>query len=91
MIATVAEIEPATPGFREVLIEPHLGPLTRVDASMPHPLGDISVSYRGDGDRLSADVTLPEGLAGTFAWNGDERSLHSGSQHLQLSASGNSE
>jgi hypothetical protein len=84
LLATVAGIEPATPGFREVLIEPHLGPLQRVDASMPHPLGDITVSYRREGEALVAQVTLPKGLSGTFSWKGNKVALHSGSQQLKL-------
>ena len=84
LLATVAGIEPAAPGFGEVVIEPHLGPLTRVDASMPHPLGDIVVSYRREGGRLKAQVTIPKGLTGTFIWEGGKTLLHSGIQQIDL-------
>jgi hypothetical protein len=84
LLATVAGIEPSAPGFREVVIEPHLGPLTRVDASMPHPLGDVTVSYRREGGLLKAHVELPPGLAGTFIWKGEKTALHPGSQQLEL-------
>ena len=46
LLATVAGIEPAAPGFAEVLIRPHLGPLQHVTATLPHPLGDITVAYQ---------------------------------------------
>ena len=39
LLATVAGIEPAAPGFREVAIQPHLGPLKQLKATLPHPAG----------------------------------------------------
>jgi hypothetical protein len=84
LIATVCGIEPASPGFGTVRIEPHLGPLKRVRGSAPHPNGPISVSFTRDGDRLEADVTLPPGLPGVLAWKGREAVLHEGPQHLAL-------
>jgi alpha-L-rhamnosidase len=86
LLATVAGIEPSAPGFAKVRIEPHLGPLTKVDATMPHPLGDITVSYRREGPGLKADITLPQGLSGTLAWGNREMPLHPGSQHFELPA-----
>ena len=62
LLATVAGIEPAAPGFREVAIQPHLGSLKQLRATLPHPEGDISVSYHRNGKSLVADVTLPEKL-----------------------------
>ncbi|HLI34066.1 MAG TPA: alpha-L-rhamnosidase C-terminal domain-containing protein, partial [Terriglobia bacterium] len=82
LLATVAGIEPAAPGFRKVAIHPHLGPLTWLKATLPHPLGDIVVSYRKQGNGLVADITLPAGLKGRFYWNGQQRALHEGAQHL---------
>ena len=59
LLATVAGIEPAAPGFREVAIQPHLGPLRQLKATLPHPAGEIVVSYQRKGQGLAADVTLP--------------------------------
>jgi hypothetical protein len=84
LIATVCGIEPSKPGFAAVRIEPHLGPLTRVRGSMPHPNGPIVVSLERSGDHLEADVILPPGLPGIFAWRGREAVLHAGPQHLSL-------
>jgi alpha-L-rhamnosidase len=84
LLATVAGIEPATAGFREVAIRPHLGSLTEVKATLPHPQGEITVSYQRKGASLAADVTLPEGLSGWFYWNGRKAPLHSGLQHLEM-------
>jgi alpha-L-rhamnosidase len=67
-----------------VAIAPHLGELQSVSASLPHPRGMITVSYQRTGDHLAADVELPEGLTGSFAWGGKNVPLHSGRQHLEL-------
>ena len=82
LLATVAGIEPAAPGFREVAISPHLGPLKEVKATLPHPQGDIIVYYERKGEGLVADVTLPEKLSGSFTWKGKKIPLRPGTQHL---------
>lgn len=82
LLATVAGIEPAAPGFQEVAIAPHLGPLEQLKATLPHPQGDIAVSYQRKGAALIADVTLPAKLSGWFYWKGKKIPLHAGQQHL---------
>jgi len=84
LLATVAGIETAAPGFARVSIEPHLGQLTRLKASFPHPLGMIEVNYSRDGMRLEADITLPPGISGSFHWNNTSTALHPGNQQLHL-------
>jgi hypothetical protein len=46
------------------------------------PRGLIIVSYVRSGEALTADVTLPEGVTGTFHWRGRETALTSGAQRL---------
>jgi hypothetical protein len=82
LLATVAGVEPAAPGFREVTIHPHLGPLKQLKATLPHPDGDIVIAYERKGEGLVADVTLPEKLSGSFVWKGKEIPLRPGTQHL---------
>jgi len=84
LLTIVAGIHPASPGFRRVRIEPHLGTLGRLDARMPHPLGEITVSYRRDGRALSASIHLPSGLGGDFVWGGLTRALREGDQKFRL-------
>jgi hypothetical protein len=86
LLATVAGIESAAPGFAKVQIEPHLGQLTHLKATLPHPLGDITVAYEREGDGLVADVSLPNNLVGWFLWHGKKSALHSGAQHLVFRA-----
>ena len=84
LLATVAGIEPAAPGFAEVLISPHLGNLPGLKASLPHPRGTIAVQYRRNGNGLIADITLPEGLKGVFVWQEKKVTLKPGSQHFEV-------
>ena len=82
MLATVCGIMPGSPGFQTVRIEPNLGNLTVVDASMPHPVGEIKVSYRVTGGRFSAEVILPKGVLGIFVRDGKKYALKSGKNRL---------
>jgi hypothetical protein len=84
LLATVAGIEPAAAGFSRVEIRPHLGNLKQLKAAMPHPQGEIRVSYRRRGRALSAEVTLPAGLSGTFYWDGRQADLRPGRQRLSF-------
>jgi alpha-L-rhamnosidase len=84
LLATVAGVEPASAGFKTVEIQPHLGALAHLKASMPHPQGDITVEYTRDGDHLTADVELPGTLSGSFEWQGHHAALHPGKQHVEM-------
>ena len=84
LLATVAGIEPAAAGFREVAIRPNLGSLPQLQATLPHPQGEITVAYRRNGRGLIADVTLPGKLSGSFYWLGKSKALHPGHQRLEF-------
>ncbi|HJQ26526.1 MAG TPA: alpha-L-rhamnosidase N-terminal domain-containing protein [Blastocatellia bacterium] len=84
LLATVAGIEPAAPGFSEVVIRPHLGALKRVSAKMPHPQGDIILNLNRTGERLIVAVTLPRGLKGRIEWRGKQIALRGGAQRIAL-------
>jgi hypothetical protein len=80
LLTLVAGIEPAEPGFKTVRIAPHLGNLTHLEATYPHPLGLIHVAY----DATSAKITLPAGLTGEFVWKGKTVKLGSGDVVIPL-------
>ena len=82
LFRTVLGIDSAAPAFREVRIEPHLGALTQIGGTMPHPAGAIRVSYRRSGNTLRATVTLPAGISGSFVWNGKTYPLKPGNNTL---------
>jgi len=63
-------IESAAPGFREVIIRPNPGDLAEMNGSIPHPLGQISVTMvRPDQFKVIFTVILPEGLTGRFIFS----------------------
>ncbi len=70
-LATVAGIRPASPGFKTIRMEPALGELKFIKGQMPHPAGMIVFDLKKVGvSGIQGEVTLPEGLTGTFGWNG---------------------
>jgi len=84
LLATVLGVRPDASGFRSVRIAPHLGPLQRAEGRIPHPLGDIEVHLFRAGDHgLKGEVTLPDGLTGTFEWEGASQPLRSGRQTIE--------
>jgi alpha-L-rhamnosidase len=75
LLGIVAGIQPAAPGYSKVRISPHLSGLTSLDASAQTPHGEVLVSYRVRGGKLTAKVRRPAALPGVFVWNGREYPL----------------
>ncbi|MBV8895605.1 MAG: hypothetical protein JO051_03765 [Acidobacteriaceae bacterium] len=82
LLTIVAGIEPASPGFQTVRIAPHPGSLPHIEATYPHPAGNISISFDQRGTVLHGVVTLPAGLTGTFQWGEKVLPLHAGKNIL---------
>jgi len=81
----VLGIRSAAPGFRKVLIAPHLGKLRQVSGCIPHLKGDICVNYQVNAEgNLKAEITLPEGIDGKLVWNGKEANLREGKQTIEM-------
>jgi hypothetical protein len=78
-LTTIAGVSPSSPGFSEVRIEPHLGPLNDVDAVFPSIRGDIRVNYKRIGSDVHVHIHLPPSLSGKFVWHGTEMPLLPGS------------
>jgi hypothetical protein len=84
LLRLVAGIRPAAPNFAELVIEPHLGELKKLSATMPVPTGLIQVSYAVESSGTTATITLPQELPSKLVWKGHSFSLHAGEQTLQL-------
>lgn len=82
LLSTVAGVQPNEPGFRSVLIRPHLGPLPMLSARVPHPRGAIALDFRRQGHALTGTITLPEGLTGLFEHRGRRVMLKPGPNKL---------
>jgi len=85
LLATVAGIMPASPGFSTVVIKPHLGKLTYCESSMPHPNGLIQVSYKkNETGKWRTAIELPQGITGKFIWQGKTLLLKGGENKFVL-------
>ena len=84
LLTIVAGIRPKLPDFKRVVIEPHLGGLKQVHATLPTTKGLIDVQYALAAKGVAAKVNLPEGVSGELVWKGRKTLLHSATQNLSL-------
>ncbi len=82
LFRTVLGIDSAAPGFKRVVVRPHLGKLTRVSGSIPHPNGEVEVKLMRHNDKLEAEVSLPANVTGEFVWRGERQLLKAGLNKL---------
>lgn len=88
-LATICGIMSSESGFRKVLIQPSLGNLVYVEATMPHPEGVISVKYQKTGKSgLVAEIDLPETVSGKFIWKDRSIAITGGKQILNIKETG---
>lgn len=80
----IAGIRPESPGFATVRVEPSLGKLQWVEASMPHPKGMIVARYHRGTSVTEAVIILPESVSGTLVWKSKSYPLHPGEQQFEL-------
>jgi hypothetical protein len=77
LLATLAGIRPANPGFSNVSIRP-----AKVDmdytATVAHPAGKVVVRATTTGKDIFYDITLPEGVRGEFIFNAMQLPLNAG-------------
>lgn len=84
LFRTVLGIGSNAPGYRSVKIEPHLGSLTHIGGSVPHPDGTISVRYDHDGSKWKMGIKLPGQIPGVLIWKGKAYPLKPGENNLSL-------
>lgn len=81
--AAILGIRPASMGFREVVIQPALGPLTAVKATLPHPQGEIAVDLtQPEPGVLRGVITLPPGVTGRLILGDVVYPLRAGAQEI---------
>jgi hypothetical protein len=81
---TILGIDSDAPGFSKIKIEPHLGSLKKISGSMPHPKGNVSVSYELIDSKWQVQINLPIRTSGIFIWKGRSYALRGGQQHFSL-------
>jgi len=77
-------IESAAPYFKKVKIEPNIGAFEKISGEMPHPAGKITVAYDNSASGLNAEISLPEGITGSFIWKGKSYELKGGNNTINL-------
>jgi len=82
LLAIVAGIQPAAPGYARLKVAPVLGDLTSLDAAAATPKGLVSVRYNMEGDRLIAEIDRPANLPGDFVWQGKTYALRAAHSHF---------
>jgi hypothetical protein len=89
LLATVAGIQPAGPGFESVIIAPHPGSLKWIRAGMPHYYGEIGLDLAFDKDgSVRGTVEVPPGLKGVFVWDHQTVDLQPGKQRVAIQSMG---
>ncbi|MEM6844943.1 MAG: family 78 glycoside hydrolase catalytic domain [Bacteroidota bacterium] len=80
----VAGIQPSSPGFKTVRIQPHPGELDTIQATYPTPKGEIKLALTvGSDESIQGSVTLPPEMSGEFLWKGAKVTLTPGENLLQ--------
>ena len=80
----VLGIDSDSPGFKKIKIVPHLGSLTHASGTIPHPNGNISVSYEKMNDNWKISITLPSNTLGYLLWKGKRYELRGGENSLTI-------
>ncbi|MEP7142132.1 MAG: alpha-L-rhamnosidase C-terminal domain-containing protein [Ferruginibacter sp.] len=81
---TILGIDSDAPGFAKVKIEPHLGVITNIGGTIPHPKGNISVDYKAANNKWTVQIELPAAVTGTFLWKGKTMPLKGGVNKFSL-------
>jgi len=81
---TLLGIDSEAPGFQKVSITPHLGQITHISGSMPHPNGQINVAYALSGSKWHIQIVLPPKTTGTFTWKDKSYPLKTGKNEFSL-------
>ena len=83
-LSIICGINPMSPGFKTVIIEPHLSDLEYIEVKMPHYKGDIIVMLKRKNEKgVEGIITLPEGLSGKFRWSEKEIGLEAGQNRIE--------
>lgn len=81
---TVLGIDSDAAGFKKIKITPHLGKLTDVSGSIPHPNGKVAVSYAYKNGHWKMEIILPATTSGNFVWKGKTYAINAGSNSIVI-------
>ncbi|SDD75693.1 alpha-L-rhamnosidase [Mucilaginibacter pineti] len=81
---TVLGIDSYAPGFGKIKVEPHLGTITKISGSIPHPNGNISVAYALKNNRWKININLPQETSGILVWKAKRYDLKGGNNSFVI-------
>ncbi len=81
---TIIGIDSDAPGFSKIKITPHLGTLTNISGSIPHPNGIVTAGYKLENGKWKIDIQLPKKTSGTFIWKEKRYVLKEGVNRFNL-------
>lgn len=81
---TILGIDSDGLAFSKVKIEPHLGQMTDISGTMPHPKGSVSVSYKLENGKWKVKIELPKNITGNLVWKGKTIALKEGVNKLLI-------
>ena len=55
-------VKPAEPGYKKIIIEPHLGSLDYAEGKIPTPHGVIAVHHEKTSDGVKTNICVPDGV-----------------------------
>ncbi len=82
--ASILGIRPGKMGYRTVHICPQLGPLNEASGKAIHPDGFIEASFRRNGEKLTGEISLPDGIDGTLEINGETIHIEPGVKNFKV-------
>ncbi|MCK9180112.1 MAG: hypothetical protein M0P15_04605, partial [Bacteroides sp.] len=83
--AVICGIKSKSSGFEEIEIAPSLSDLKEINASMPHPKGEIKVKLQKvKKNGVQGEIVLPRSTTGVFIWNNSKITLSEGFQKIRV-------
>ncbi len=87
MMRKLAGVEPGEPGWKTVLVKPHLEYLNELEGRAATPKGAVEFRYGPDTEGICCVVTLPKGLSGVFCLpDGSRQTLREGENRILCAA-----
>ncbi|GAB2686295.1 hypothetical protein GCM10027037_05190 [Mucilaginibacter koreensis] len=81
---TLLGIDSYAPGFTQIKVQPHLGTLTHLSGSIPHPNGKVEAAYALKNGKWDIRIVLPPKTSGVFVWKNKNYTLKAGANTFKI-------
>jgi len=83
MSQRVLGVEPTSPGFKMMAIRPHICDLIWAKGKVPTPHGYVEISWNWSDDKISLDVTIPDGTEAELILPTKAEHIAAGHHHFE--------